>query len=84
MAKQTSNPQKNWDDFVKRAFEAVNLPEVPDGVPPEGCYTNSQVALKLGNAFDLVKVLETLPREGTPDERRKVLSLTVDLMMAQA
>ena len=76
---QTPEQQAKWQKFVDSAFQAADLPEVPEEQLEVGTYTNAQIAEKLqGDPMKLLSLLMGVSTMGGHAEKRSILSFAVD------
>ena len=72
-----------WTTFVKIAFNAVGLPDVPSDILETGTYTNMQIAERFRTQpAQLLDLLQQLPKNN-PAVSRGILSFRVDMIDEQ-
>ena len=77
---QTPEQQVKWQKFVDSAFQAADLPEVPEEQLEVGTYTNAQIAEKLqGDPMKLLSLLMGVSTMGSHAEKRSILSFAVEM-----
>lgn len=75
---------EQYAEFIRRAFELAEMPEVEEDQLEEGCYTNAHItSLFREDPHGLVIAILALPKTEVEISKRRLLSMTCDIVVFQ-